>query len=248
MIELSGKRILVTAAAAGIGKATAELAAQCGAQVVATDIDADGLSRTEAPNIRTEVLDGTDPEAVSGFFGRSGNFHGVVNAVGYVHHGTIEECSEADWHRSFKMNVDSMFYVMRCVVPAMAEAGGGSIVNIASAASSLKAFASRFAYGATKAAVIGLSRSVALDYVKRGVRCNAICPATVDTPSMRERARSLGEAMGDVDAGYQAFVDRQPMGRIGTAEEVASLAVFLLSDASAFTTGQTHVIDGGVLT
>lgn len=248
MIDLSGKRILVTAAAAGIGRATALQAAGLGARVVATDIDEAGLSTINDPNIRSELLDGTDCEAVAAFFDREEVFQGVVNAVGYVQSGTIEECSIQDWRHSFRMNVDTMFYVMRCVVPKMAASGGGSIVNIASAASSLKAFPSRFAYGATKAAVIGMTKSIAHDYVARGIRVNAVCPGTIDTPSLRERVRRLGEAMGDAEAGYRSFVDRQPMKRLGTAEEVAALAVFLLSDSSAFTTGQTHVIDGGILT
>lgn len=247
MIDLTSKRILVTAAAAGIGRATSVLAAEYGAEIVAADIDSDTLSELDSNNIATVVLDGTDLAAVEEFFLREGKFDGVLNAVGIVHHGTIEDCSEDDWRKSFRVNVDSMYYVLRCIVPIMATNGGGSIVNMSSVVSSLKGFTNRFVYGATKAAVIGMTKSVAADYVDRGIRCNAICPGTVDTPSWRDRARSLGDALGSPEAGYREFADRQPMKRIGTAEEIAALAVYLLSDASAFTTGQTHVIDGGIL-
>lgn len=247
MTDLTGKRVFVSAAAAGIGRATALLAAARGAQVHATDIDAEGLADLETRGITVAVLDATDLDAVNSYFAKEAAFDGVVNAVGYVHQGAIDVCDAEIWRKSFTINVDSMYYVHRAAIPKMLDNGGGSIVNIASVVSSLKGFPDRFAYGATKAAVIGITKSVATDYVSRGLRCNAVCPGTIESPSLQQRMHELGESMGGYDAAREAFVARQPMKRLGTPDEVAELCVYLLSDASAFTTGQTHVIDGGIL-
>ncbi len=247
MFRLDGKRILVTAAAAGIGKAAAELAAEFGGKVLATDLNLDAVQELRDAVSKTERLDVTDTEAVQELVEKEGPFDGIVNAAGVVVHGTLDETDPSDWKRSFLVNVDSIYFVLRSAVPAMVENGGGSVVNIASAAGSLKAFPSRFAYGATKAAVIGMTKSVASDYVAKGIRCNAVCPGTVDTPSLRQRIVDFGENIGDYEEARKFFVERQPMGRLGTAEEIAALVVYLLSDASAYTTGQTHVVDGGIL-
>jgi len=239
--RLEGKRCLVTAAGQGIGRATAERFAREGGRVLATDINASALSELEG--METAPLDVTDGAAIERLVGGAEQpFDVVFNCAGWVHQGTILECEEADWRASFEINVTSMFSVCKAALPAMLRAGGGSIINMASVASSIKGAPARFAYGATKAAVIGLTRSIAADYVKSGVRCNAICPGTVMSPSLRERMAALP---GDPAAVYQSFVDRQPMGRLGEAAEVAALAVYLASDESAFTTGATHLIDGG---
>lgn len=239
--RLEGKRCLVTAAGQGIGRATAERFAREGAVVLATDINASALAELEG--METAPLDVTDPAAIERLVGRAAQpFDVVFNCAGWVHQGTILECEEADWRASFEINVTSMFRICKATLPAMLRAGGGSIINMASVASSIKGAPARFAYGATKAAVIGLTRSIAADYVKSGVRCNAICPGTVMSPSLRERMAALP---GDPAAVYQSFIDRQPMGRLGDVAEVAALAVYLASDESAFTTGATHLIDGG---
>ena len=247
MIDLSNKRILVTAAASGIGRAIAERAAKSGAEVLATDINGDALATIEVGGLRTAILDATDPQAIDALLAHEPAFNGLVNAAGYVHQGTLEDCTPDIWRRSFTLNVDSAYNMIRLALPAMVEAGGGSIVNISSVVASLKGFPSRFAYGATKAALIGMTKSIAVDYVAKGIRCNAICPGTIESPSLQARMRELGETVGGYDKARQAFIDRQPMGRLGTPEEVAALAVYLLSDASGFTTGQTHIIDGGIL-
>ena len=247
MLNLEDKKVLVTAAAAGIGKETARVAASQGAHVIATDIDVDGLSALASQRISVRRLDVTDRQAVAAFFRENDRFHGLVNVAGIVHHGNIEECTTEEWRQAFSLNVDSMFHMTRGALPGMLAAGGGSIVNIASAASSLKGFPQRFVYGTTKAAVIGMTKSVAVDYVGRKVRCNAICPGTVDTPSLRARVQQLGDELGSRKEAMRRFVSRQPMGRLGKASEVAALAVFLLSDEAEFVTGQAHVIDGGIL-
>lgn len=247
MAGLDGKRIFVSAAAAGIGRAISLTAASRGAEVLATDIDAAGLAGIARATIRTQTLDVTDMAAVDALFAHEPAFDGLVNAAGYVHHGSIETCSADDWRRSFAINVDGMFFVQRAAIPKMLERGGGSIVNIASVASSLKGYPDRFAYGASKAAVIGMTKAIAVQYVARGLRCNAICPGTVDSPSLQQRMRDLGASVGGYAAARDAFVARQPMGRLGTPDEVAELCVYLLSDAAAFTTGQAHVVDGGIL-
>jgi len=239
--RLAGKTCLVTAAAQGIGRATAERFVAEGASVVATDIDAMALSGLEGA-ATTRRLDVTDAAAIAALFAETPAFDVVFNCAGYVHQGSILDCGEADWAASFDLNVTAMFRVCKAALPGMLAAGGGSIVNMASVASSIKGVPNRFAYGATKAAVIGLTRSIAADFVGQGVRCNAICPGTVASPSLKARMAALG---GDPAQVLQSFVDRQPMGRLGAPDEVASLAVYLASDESSFTTGAIHVIDGG---
>ena len=241
--RLAGKRAFVTAAGAGIGRATALAFAREGADVVATDIDAGALAAlaAEAPGIVIAHLDVSDPAAVIDAAARWGDRDVLFNAAGWVPSGSILDTSEADWARAVDVNVTSMVRTIRAFLPAMLAAGGGSIINVASVASSIKAVPNRFAYSATKAAVIGLTKAVAADFVAQGIRCNAICPGTVDTPSLGERLK----ATGDEAAARAAFIARQPMGRLGTADEIASLAVYLASDEAAFTTGQAHVIDGG---
>ena len=241
--RLTGKTALVTAAAAGIGRATALAFAAEGARVTAIDIDADGL-RTLAANatgLVTHVVDATDAKALERLGGATGEIDILFNAVGVVPHGTILDCDEAAWARTLEVNVTSMYRTIRCFLPGMLTRGAGSIVNVASVVSSLKGAPNRFAYGASKGAVIGLTKAVAADCVDKGVRCNAICPGTIDTPSLAGRIA----AFDDPVAARAAFIGRQPMGRLGTAAEIASLAVYLASDESAFVTGAAMVIDGG---
>jgi 2-keto-3-deoxy-L-fuconate dehydrogenase len=238
-MRLSGKTALVTAAAAGIGRATALAFAREGARVVAVDLNAENLKTLSG--VEAHVLDVTNPAAVATLCNRMPRVDVLVNAVGFVHNGTILGCSDADWSKSLEINLTSMFRVIRSWLPGMIAGGGGSIINISSVASSVRGVPSRFAYSTTKAAVIGLTKSVATDFIGQRIRCNAICPGTVDTPSLGQRLRDTG----DEAAARAAFVARQPMGRLGTAEEVAALGVYLASDESAFTTGAIHVIDGG---
>jgi 2-keto-3-deoxy-L-fuconate dehydrogenase len=242
--RLSGKKALITAAGAGIGRATALAFAHAGAQVLATDINADALASLAAEHsaITTKPLDVTSAEDIRALVHASGPFDVLFNCAGYVHAGTILDTDDASWQRSFAINVDSMFQLCKAVLPDMLERGKGSIINMSSVASSVKGVPNRFAYSTTKAAVIGLTRSIAADFVARGVRCNAICPGTVKTPSLGDRVRALG---GDEAAHWQSFIARQPMGRLGTPEEIAALALYLASDESAFTTGTIHVVDGG---
>ena len=241
--RLAGKVALLTAAAAGIGRATAEAFAAEGAKVIATDLNLDGLKGL-AGEVRQ--LDVRSSEAVAALAREVGPIDVLFNCAGFVHHGTILDCTEADWDFSFDLNVKSMHRTIRAFLPGMLEKGGGSIVNVASAASSVRGVPNRYLYGASKAAVIGLTKAVAADFIRRGIRCNAICPATVDSPSLDQRIAALAAQSGQgVGAVRQAFVDRQPMGRIGKPEEVAALAVYLASDESAFTTGQAHIVDGG---
>lgn len=241
--RLAGKVAVVTAAGQGIGRATALAFSAEGARVWATDIDESLLAALNAadPSLLTARLDVRDAAAVEGFAQRCGAIHVLINCAGFVHHGTILDCSESDWDFSFDLNVKSMYRTIRAFLPGMLDAGGGSIINMSSAASSIKGAPNRFVYGATKAAVIGLTKAVAADFVTRGIRANAICPGTIDTPSLHERIA----AQGDPEKARAAFVARQPMGRLGRPEEVADLAVYLASDESAFTTGTVHVIDGG---
>lgn len=238
---LLGHRVLITAAGAGIGRACALAFAREGANVLATDIDEAALAalRTENDRIATERLDVTDHATVATI--GAGNFSILVNCAGWVCGGDILTSSEDDLDWAFALNVSAMARVTRAVLPQMLAAGRGSIVNIASVASSLRGVPDRFVYSTTKAAVIGLTKSVATDFVGRGIRCNVICPGTIDTPSLGQRMH----ATGDAEAARRAFVARQPMGRLGTAEEVAALALYLASDAAGFTTGAVHVIDGG---
>lgn len=241
MGRLAGKKALITAAGAGIGRASAEAFAREGAHVVATDINADALLALKAANIETQVLDVTDPAAIARLFAAHGDLDILFNVAGWVHHGTIEQCERADWDRSLLINLTSMYETCRAALPGMLARGGGVIVNMSSVASSVTGAPNRFAYGATKAGVIGLTKAIAADYAGRNIRCNAICPGTVDTPSLQGRM----SAQGDYDTARQMFIARQPMGRLGTAEEIAHLAVYLASDEASFTTGAIHVVDGG---
>jgi 2-keto-3-deoxy-L-fuconate dehydrogenase len=238
MGRLDGKSALVTAAGQGIGRAIAALYAREGARVIATDIDEAKLAGLGGCERRR--LDVTDPEAIAALAAEVGALDVLANVAGFVHGGTILECDEAAWQGSWEINVSSMYRLVRALLPAMLDAGGGSIVNVASIAG-VKGVPNRFAYGTTKAAVIGLTKSVAADFVSRGVRCNAICPGTVQSPSLEARLQDTG----DYAAAHAAFSGRQPMGRFGRPEEVAELALYLGSDASAFTTGAIHIIDGG---
>jgi 2-keto-3-deoxy-L-fuconate dehydrogenase len=244
--RLAGKRALVTAAGQGIGRATALAFAAEGASVVATDIAPEKLAGLAGALITTRRLDVTEDAAIAALAAEIGAVDVLFNCAGFVHHGTILEVTPAEWDASFALNVRAMYMMIRAFLPKMLERGGGSIINVASTVSSLKAAPSRCAYGATKAAVIGLTKSVALDFIDRGIRCNAICPGTIATPSLEERIAALGAHLaGGVAAARQAFVARQPLGRLGTPEEVAALAVHLAGDESRFTTGAVHVIDGG---
>jgi 2-keto-3-deoxy-L-fuconate dehydrogenase len=241
--RLEGKKVIVTAAAQGIGRATAMAAASAGASVLATDINTVLLAELEAEDrVRTSKLDVLDAAAVARLAAEQGAVDALINVAGFVHHGTILGCEEDDFDFSMNLNVRSMYRTIRAFVPAMLEAGGGSIVNMASVCSSLKGLPNRFIYGTTKAAVIGLTKSVAADYVGRGIRCNAIAPGTVQSPSLDQRIA----AFDDPAAARREFIARQPMGRLGMAEEVAALAIYLASDESAYVTGQVMTIDGGI--
>ena len=238
--RLKGKRAFVTAAAAGIGRACAVAFAREGASVFASDIDEKGLASLKSEGIAEVArLDARDTADVNAMAKRAGPINVLLNAAGFVHHGTVLDCSDEDFDFSFDLNVKSMHRTIRAFLPAMLAGGGGAIVNISSAAGVFKAAPNRYVSGATKAAVAALTRSVAVDFISQGIRCNCICPGTIETPSMLQRAASAGPG------GREMFVSRQPMGRLGTAEEIASLAVYLASDESAFTTGVAHIIDGG---
>lgn len=241
--RLAEKTVFITAAGQGIGRASALAMAREGARVHATDIDEQALVTLAAEHdaIETSVLDVRDAAAIERYAANIGSVDVLFNCAGFVHHGSLLDCGEADWDRSFDLNVKSMYRTIRAFLPAMLEAGGGSIVNMASVASSVKGVALRCAYGASKAAVIGLTKSVAADFVTRGIRCNAICPGTVQSPSLDERMA----AQGDYETVRAQFIARQPMGRLGTAEEIAALVVYLAGNESAYTTGQIHIIDGG---
>jgi 2-keto-3-deoxy-L-fuconate dehydrogenase len=242
MPRLSNKTAIVTAAAQGIGRSTALAFAREGARVVACDINSAGLDALAAEaRVDTRVLDARSAEAIATLAADVPAPDVLFNCVGYVHNGTILDCDDDAFDRSIDINVKSMFRLIRALLPGMVAAGRGSIINISSVASSVIAVPNRFVYGASKAAVIGLTKSVALDFVAKGIRANAICPGTVESPSLQERMR----ATGDFDAARASFIARQPMGRLGTPEEIANLAVYLASDESSFVTGGTFVIDGG---
>ncbi|KVT39525.1 SDR family oxidoreductase [Burkholderia multivorans] len=251
-MRLQGKRALVTAAGQGIGRATALRFAREGADVLATDIDEAALARLAADadaagtRLTTRRLDVTDATAITALAAAEPAFDVLFNCAGYVHHGSILDCDDAAWTFSWQLNVTSMYRLARALLPAMIAAGGASIVNMASAASSVKGVPNRFVYGTTKAAVIGLTKSIAADFVEQRIRCNAICPGTIESPSLEQRIAEQARARQvPVDTVRQAFVARQPMGRIGSPDEVAALALYLASDESSFTTGAIHLIDGG---
>ena len=241
MARLSGKRALVTAAGQGIGRATALAMAREGAEVTATDINDAALAELAAEGLTTRHLDVRDPDGIAAAVAAVGAPDVLFNCAGFVAHGTILDCDEDQWAFSLDLNMTALYRMIRAFLPGMLDAGGGSIINMSSVVGSPIAAPNRFVYGATKAGVVGITRSVAADFVTRGIRCNAICPGTVHSPSLEERLA----ATGDYDAALAAFTARQPMGRIGRAEEVAALAVYLASNESAFTTGQIHIIDGG---
>ena len=245
-IDLQGKVCVVTAAGQGIGRSTAIAFADAGAEVIATDINQQALGDLLHDRIRTAVLDVTDSKAIRAFFAELDGVDVLFNCAGWVPAGTIADCSREEWDKAWLINVSSMFETIQAALPSMIARGGGSIINMSSAASSIKGVPNRFAYSVTKAAVIGLTKSVAADYVTQGIRCNAICPGTVETPSLSERITAQAEAsQRTVEAVYSDFVARQPMGRVGKAEEIAALVTYLASDLAAFTTGTSQLIDGG---
>jgi 2-keto-3-deoxy-L-fuconate dehydrogenase len=243
--RLAGRRALITAAAQGIGRAAALAYAAEGAEVIATDKDAAKLAELRAPGITTRVLDMLDPAAIAAAGQEAGALDILFNCAGFVHQNTVLTATEDEWDFAFDLNVRAMWRMLRAVLPGMLERRRGVIVNMSSACSSLKGAPNRFVYGTTKAAVLGLTKSVATEYVRQGIRCNAICPGTVDTPSLGERIAANAAEAGGLDKAREAFVARQLMGRLATAEEIAALAVYLASDESAFVTGQAIAIDGG---
>jgi 2-keto-3-deoxy-L-fuconate dehydrogenase len=241
--RLNGKTALITAAAQGIGRATAAAYAREGASVIATDIKLDALGDLAViPGIKVRKLDVTDEAAITALVSEIPTPSILVNCAGFVHHGTILDCTQKDWDFSFNLNVRSMYWVIKACLPRMLANGGGSIINIASVAGSIKGIANRFVYGASKAAVIGLTKSIAIDYIKQGIRCNAVCPGTIDTPSLGDRIN----AFADPVQARKDFIARQPMGRLGKAEEIGDLCVYLGSDDTVFMTGQTVILDGGI--
>jgi 2-keto-3-deoxy-L-fuconate dehydrogenase len=245
--RLAGKTALITAAGQGIGRASALAFAREGARVIATDINEAALASLAAEGgCTTQRLDVLDAAAIDATVKAHGPIDVLFNCAGFVHAGTVLDCTEDEWSFAFDLNVRSMYRLIKAVLPGMLAQGNGSIINMASAASSIKGAPNRFVYGTTKAAVIGLTKAVAADFIARGVRCNAICPGTVESPSLRERIAAQAKASGKTEAEVEAmFVARQPMGRLGRAEEVAALAVYLASDESRFTTGTANLVDGG---
>ena len=243
--RLGGKTAVVTAAAQGIGRASALAFAREGARVIATDLNLEKLGALAkeqgGSGIVARKLDATHSAGITTLANEIGPVDVLMNCAGFVHHGTVLDTGERDWDFSMTLNVKSMYYTIRAFLPGMLKKGIGSIVNVASGASSVRGIPNRFVYGTSKAAVIGLTKSVAADFIKQGIRCNAICPGTIATPSLDDRIAALG----NVEEARRAFIARQPMGRLGTAEEVAALAVHLASDESGFTTGAIHIIDGG---
>jgi 2-keto-3-deoxy-L-fuconate dehydrogenase len=241
--RLAGKTAFITAAGQGIGRGAALAFAREGAMVWATDVNARALAEIEGRDgIRTRVLDATDEAAIAKLAAEVGSIDVLFNCAGFVHHGTILECTPKDWDFSFNLNVKSMYLVTRAFLPGMLKKGGGSIINMSSIASSVKGLPNRFVYGATKAAVVGLTKAIAADYVRQGVRCNCIGPGTVDTPSLQGRIN----AFADPEKARKDFIARQPMGRLGTVEDITGILVFLASDESLFATGNMYSIDGGM--
>ena len=242
--RLEGKNIIVTAAGQGIGKATAIAFYNEGANVTATDLNEKTLTdlNKEFPKIKVSTLDSTDNAAIKTFADSTSKVDVLFNAVGFVHHGTILDCEEKDWDFSFNVNIKSMYFMIKSIIPKMLDQKKGSIINIASVASSLKGVPNRFVYGASKAAIIGLTKSIAADFVKQNIRCNAIAPGTVFTPSWEDRVKQSADPV----KAKKDFIARQAMGRLGTAEEIASMAVYLAGDESSFTTGNTFSVDGGM--
>ena len=242
--RLKGKKIIVTAAGQGIGKATAIAFHNEGASVTATDLNDKTLAdlNKEYPNIKVQTLDSTDNNAILEFVKTLDKVDVLFNAVGFVHHGTILDCEEKDWDFSFDVNIKSMYFMCKAILPLMVKQNGGSIINISSIASSLKGLPNRFVYGASKAAIIGLTKSIASDFVKQNIRCNSIAPGTVFSPSWQDR---VNQSPDPVQA-KKDFIARQPMGRLGTAEEIAAMAIYLAGDESTFTTGNTFSVDGGM--
>lgn len=239
--RLRGKRALVTAAGQGIGRSSALAMAREGASVLATDVNAAALESLAAEGVETRLLNVRDPASIAEAVAAAGPVDVLFNCAGFVANGTILDCDEDQWAFSLDLNMTAMYRMCRAFLPGMLERGGGSIINMASVASSVIAAPNRFVYGATKAGVIGLTKAIAADFIAKGIRCNAICPGTVESPSLEDRLR----ATGDYEAARKAFVARQPIGRIGKAEEIAALVVYLASDESSYTTGVAHVIDGG---
>ncbi|WP_088347142.1 SDR family oxidoreductase [Rhodomicrobium sp. R_RK_3] len=241
LARLAGKTVLITAAAQGIGRACAEASAREGARVIATDINTAVLDELRAvPGIETRRLDVLDQAAIAALPGEIGKVDALLNVAGYVHSGSILECSDEDWDFAFALNVRSMSRMIKAFLPGMLDQGRGSIVNMSSVVG-IAGVPNRYVYSATKAAVVGITKSVAADFVKRGIRSNAICPGTIESPSLEERLK----ATGDYDAARAAFIARQPIGRLGTPQEIAEVAVYLASDLAGYTTGQTFAIDGG---
>ena len=242
--RLEGKKIVVTAAGQGIGKATAIAFHNEGAHVIATDLNEKTLAdlNKEYPNIKVKTLDSTNNNAILDFVKTLDEVNVLFNAVGFVHHGTILDCEEKDWDFSFDVNIKSMYFMCRAILPLMLKKNGGSIINDSAIASSLKGLPNRFVYGASKAAIIGLTKSIASDFVKQNIRCNSIAPGTVFSPSWQDR---VNQSPDPVQA-KKDFIARQPMGRLGTAEEIASMAIYLAGDESTFTTGNTFSVDGGM--
>jgi 2-keto-3-deoxy-L-fuconate dehydrogenase len=239
--RLDGKKVLITAAAQGIGRATAEKFAGEGATVIATDINMEVLGTLKAPKLTTRKLDVLDPAAIIAAEKEIGAIDVLMNCAGYVHHGSILDCEEKDFDFSTSLNVRAAYRMIRAFLPGMLARQKGTIVNVSSIAGSIIGVPNRFIYGVTKAALLGLTKSIAVEFVKQGIRCNAICPGTVETPSLGERIKALGNE----EEARKAFIARQPMGRLGTADEIAALALYLASDESAFVTGQEFIIDGG---
>ena len=242
---MKGKRVLITAAGQGIGLSSVKMFLEAGAEVIGTDINLSNLEKI--PGVKALYLDVTSKSAITALENQIGPIDVLFNCAGYVHAGNILECDEEEWRLSFDLNVTSMYRLISAFVPGMIQRGGGSIINMASVASSVKGVPNRFAYISSKAAVIGLTKSVAADFITQGIRCNAICPGTVDSPSLRQRISEQAIEEGvDESVVFQKFIDRQPMGRIGTSYEIAKLALYLGSDDSAYTTGTIQIIDGGM--